>query len=111
MTPLQLVLIAIVVGFLCLFFKDMVEADTSQSPNNRSKKTCKAWLKGNKSKCNPVNPINFEDKPCGGSYSACNKDTCCADNAQDEQGYCTDFVTKDSNEYDYCIKRMDRAYV
>jgi hypothetical protein len=103
LTPLQLVLIAIVIVFLCLLLKHLVEADTSSPPS--SKQTCGDWLKDkdkngkdNKSKCK--NSIKFWEKPC--SDNNCNESTCCDPNK--EYDYCTKYVTQGSQNLKYCMK-------
>ena len=69
-------------------------------------KTCGEWLNDNKSKCKG-NSINFEKIPC--SDNNCNESICCGGDPDKEYDYCTKYVTeKDSNEYEYCMKKYPK---
>ena len=79
----------------------------SPPPTPTSIKTCGDWLKDkdNKTKCKG-NSIKFWEKPC--SDNNCNKSTCCNSNNKEIKNYCAKYVTNDSNQFKYCMKKYPK---
>ena len=115
LTPLQLMLIAIVIMFLCFLLKHLVEANkkrhtkpfkTPPAPTPPSPKTCNDWLKNNT--CSDTYIPVYDRTEC--EYDECSdKDCCLKDNpdSDDVSTYCLDEVTdKSGKSLQYCLNNL-----